>query len=484
MVKVEKSWTLSVPAFYAGKSILITGASGFMGKVLIEKLLRSCPDIREIFLLMRPKKGTSIDGRLRTLLTLPLFDKLREERPSSFEKLIPVNGDVIEEGLGLAPTERRVLAERVSIIFHVAASVRFDDTLKDAVIVNARATRDVCILATNMKQLLAFVHVSSTYSQADKPEVKEIVYPAEVDWKQTIKIAENVDDHTLRILTPKFLGTSPNTYTFSKRLAEQVVTEYSEVLPVVIFRPSIVISSLAEPVPGWLDNFNGPVGMMVGGGKGILRVLYVDPTLSADFIPVDIAIKGMVCAAWKRGITTVTQDPKTHVYNCASCGIKSITTAEIVEMGLRMTEEIPLEGILWYPNTLTTNSKLLYYILTMILHFFPALILDGFLKMSGRREMLTKLQRKVFTANSALEYFLINQWKFRNEKMLNLLTDLPTEDLDTFGYDYWNFDIVEYFRGCLIGAKVYLLKEDMNKVEEAKAHFKRHEATTIGQEAQ
>lgn len=62
----------SIPAFYAGRSIFITGATGFMGKVLIEKLLRSCPDIQDIFLLMRPKKGISIDDRLRKMLATPV----------------------------------------------------------------------------------------------------------------------------------------------------------------------------------------------------------------------------------------------------------------------------------------------------------------------------------------------------------------------------------------------------------------------------
>lgn len=59
----------SIPGFYSGRSIFVTGATGFMGKVLLEKLLRSCPDVREIFLLMRPKKGISIDDRLRRMLT-------------------------------------------------------------------------------------------------------------------------------------------------------------------------------------------------------------------------------------------------------------------------------------------------------------------------------------------------------------------------------------------------------------------------------
>lgn len=85
---------------------------------------------------------------------LQLFDKLRSERPSSFEKLIPVSGDVAEEGLGMAAVERKFITERVSVVFHVAASVRFDDSLKDAVFNNIRATRDVCILAQGMKNFV------------------------------------------------------------------------------------------------------------------------------------------------------------------------------------------------------------------------------------------------------------------------------------------------------------------------------------------
>lgn len=55
-------------------------------------------------------------------------------------------------------------------------------------------------------------------------------------------------------------------------------------------------------MPGWIDNFNGPVGMMIGGGKGVLRILYGDKHLASDFIPVDVATKAMLTASWKRGL--------------------------------------------------------------------------------------------------------------------------------------------------------------------------------------
>lgn len=63
--------------YYAGKSVLITGATGFMGKVLVEKLLRSCPEVKALYLLVRPKAGQSMQQRVSEMLTCkvrPQFD--------------------------------------------------------------------------------------------------------------------------------------------------------------------------------------------------------------------------------------------------------------------------------------------------------------------------------------------------------------------------------------------------------------------------
>jgi alcohol-forming fatty acyl-CoA reductase len=58
--------------FYKGKSIFITGASGFMGKVLLEKLLYSCSDLKQIMILVRPKRGKSAAQRVADFSTLPV----------------------------------------------------------------------------------------------------------------------------------------------------------------------------------------------------------------------------------------------------------------------------------------------------------------------------------------------------------------------------------------------------------------------------
>lgn len=54
---------------FVGKTLFITGGSGFLGKVLVEKLLRKCPDIKRIYLLLRPKKGSSPKQRIDTIFS-------------------------------------------------------------------------------------------------------------------------------------------------------------------------------------------------------------------------------------------------------------------------------------------------------------------------------------------------------------------------------------------------------------------------------
>lgn len=182
-------------------------------------------------------------------------------------KIIPINGDVTVLDLGLSATDLKQM-ENVSIIFHAAASVRFDDPLNEAVIMNTRGTREVCIFAEKLKHLKVLVHVSTTYSNPRQHIVSETIYPPQANWRNAIKIAEQFPDE-LNILAEKFTDYEPNTYTFTKGLAEQVVNDYKDRLPIIVYRPSIVISTMDEPIAGWVDNFNGPVGMLLASGIGM-----------------------------------------------------------------------------------------------------------------------------------------------------------------------------------------------------------------------
>ena len=82
---------------------------------------------------------------------------MREEQPLNFKKVIPISGDTSKENLGISIIDREMLTERVTIIIHAAASVKFNDSLKYAILVNTRSTRDVCVLAQSMKNLIVSI---------------------------------------------------------------------------------------------------------------------------------------------------------------------------------------------------------------------------------------------------------------------------------------------------------------------------------------
>jgi alcohol-forming fatty acyl-CoA reductase len=93
---------------------------------------------------------------------------------------------------------------KCSIIFHSAASVRFDDPLKKAILLNTRGTREICELAKNMPNLKSFVHVSTAYIKPKNLHVKEISYQPEGDWRTYIKYAESkISDDIIDQLTLK-----------------------------------------------------------------------------------------------------------------------------------------------------------------------------------------------------------------------------------------------------------------------------------------
>jgi fatty acyl-CoA reductase len=57
-----------------------------------------------------------------------------------------------------------------------------------------------------------------------------------------------------------------------------------------------------DPFPGWIDNFNGPIGLMVGSGKGVVRTLFGVSNATIDYVPVDICIQFMLLAAWCKAV--------------------------------------------------------------------------------------------------------------------------------------------------------------------------------------
>ncbi|XP_018562772.1 putative fatty acyl-CoA reductase CG5065 [Anoplophora glabripennis] len=469
--------TLStIPEYFTGKSVFVTGGTGFIGKVLIEKILRSCPDVSNVYVLVRPKKGKSVEERIKEITELPLFDRLKDAFPENLKKIVPIVGDVTELDLGISPEDRSTLINEVSFVYHIAASVRFDDSLRDAVIMNARGTREVVLLAKQMRRLEVLVHFSTTYCHTDKRVVEEKIYPPTVDWRTAIELAEKADPHVLDVFTAKYTEPFPNTYTFTKGLAEHVVNDLCDgVVPAVIIRPSIVISTMLDPVPGWIDNFNGPVGILVASGKGIMRSVYANPQITSDYVPCDILVKGTILATWKRGLESPDEKYKLKVYNGSTNKIRPVTIGEIVFMGKKLCWETPLNDVVWYPNGSITNCWYYNYLRVLFYQLLPALFLDCLLVLLKKKPMLIKIHRKIFIANNAVQYFLRDEWTFDNKQTVALEGSLLPEDVEAFSYqtDHPLSEPYAFFTMGLMGARRYLLKEPDETLAQAKVHSRR-----------
>ena len=105
-----------------------------------------------------------------------MFDRIRWEFPGALSKVFPVKGDMNLPELGLSPEDKAMLIHRVNIVFHSAATVRFDEPLKVAVNLNTKGTDRMIELCKSMSNLVSVVHVSTAYSNADQYEIKEEVY--------------------------------------------------------------------------------------------------------------------------------------------------------------------------------------------------------------------------------------------------------------------------------------------------------------------
>jgi alcohol-forming fatty acyl-CoA reductase len=87
-------------------------------------------------------------------------------------------------------------------------------------------------------------------------------------------------------------------------------------LPVSIVRPSIVLSSINEPLSGWVDNWNGPTGIVSAVGKGIFHTIMCNAQSVADFIPVDLVSTAPIRTAIKRFHNYLSKGYKSDGYGC------------------------------------------------------------------------------------------------------------------------------------------------------------------------
>ncbi|XP_028441567.1 fatty acyl-CoA reductase 1 isoform X2 [Perca flavescens] len=462
---------VNIPEYYAGKTVLITGATGFMGKVLLEKLLRSCPGVKSVYVMVRSKAGHSPQARIADVINCKLFERLQDEQPGFAEKIIAVNSDLTQPELDLSKEDQSILADNINIVFHCAATIRFNEPLKDAMQLNVLATQKMLALAHRMKHLEVFLHVSTAYANCDRELIEEIVYPPPVDYRRLIDSLDWMDEELVTALTPKLIGKRPNTYTYTKALAEYMVQQEAGDLNVAIVRPSIVGASWKEPFPGWIDNYNGPSGIFIAAGKGILRTMRASNDAVADLVPVDVVINATLAAAWYSGSQALNRSKNILVYNCTTGGINPFHWGEVEYHVISTFKRNPLEQAFRRPNVNLTSNHLINQYWIAVSHKAPAFLYDLYLRLIGREPRMMKTITRLHKAMMVLEYFTSHSWVWNNDNVGMLIAQMSPEDKKVFNFDVRQLHWAEYMESYCMGTKKYVLNEELSGLPAARKHL-------------
>ena len=380
-----------------GKTVFITGGTGFVGTALIERILRTLPDTKIVLLIRAGRRSTSLARFNREILKNNCFDLLRDSLGDvAFEEMVSrrvvtVSGDVSQDDLGLSESDLRLLGS-CDIAIHSAATVSFDAPLDGAVEVNllgpsrvARAFQDASTGSNSKKH---FISVSTAYvagsRRGDTPEVSLVnnsLYP-EVDWQKEVKTARQLrDDIELKSRHRKLLeefhqrarreigsagvalladrteklrkdwvkqqmielgrarATSlgwPDAYAYSKALGEIALTTSKLSIGITIVRPSIIESAMIQPYPGWIRGFRMAEPIIISFAKGLLKEFPGVPEGIIDVIPVDLVVSAILAAASKGPSKEIEH------YHVASGSVNPLRYESLVNMVRSYFQEHPL----------------------------------------------------------------------------------------------------------------------------------------------
>ncbi|CAN7056994.1 unnamed protein product [Brassica rapa subsp. trilocularis] len=339
VVMPETSDGIGIVRFLRGKSYFVTGATGFLGKVLIEKLLRASPEIGKIFILLKSKDEDSANKRLYDeIISSDLFKLLKHMHGSSYEafmknKLIPVIGDIGEENLGIDSETADKISDEIDVIINSAGRTTFDDRYDAALSVNALGPDRLLSFAKECKKLKLFLHVSTAFVTG-KREGTVLETPLCIGKNITSELKIENEVKLASEAARKFHGSEKSkklkelgyeraqsygwekAYTFTKAMGESIIYSKRGDMPVVIIRPSCIESSYKEPFPGWLQGISRMTApLILGNGKDQIPDLLGDYQSSCDVIPVDMVANAIISVMAKHSCGNV---PEVKVYNITS----------------------------------------------------------------------------------------------------------------------------------------------------------------------
>jgi alcohol-forming fatty acyl-CoA reductase len=486
----------------SGRTIAITGATGFLGTVIVERLLRSGGGCR-VVCIVRPSRRFSAWERVRReIVRNDCFDRLRAELGDEFdtyidEHLSAIAGDVSQEGLGLDEDGIKELAKCDTVI-HSAAAVSFDSPLDVAVEINLLGPTRVADAIHQSGANAHLIAVSTAYvagnrrGDAFEELITETWYSPDVDWRAEVTsgrrvLADAQNSSRQAEQLRKFWKTArrelgpagtpliaerseklredwvkqrlveqgkaraqslgwPDVYAYTKALGERALLETRGDTAVSFVRPSIIESALEEPTPGWIRGFRMAEPIIIGVGKGLLKGFPGLPEGVLDVIPVDKVVAA-ICT-----IAAAGPNEQPGVYQIASGSRQPLKYRTLVDLTTEWYREHPLydadgQPIIverWdYPRRGKVQRQLNEAIraLTVAEHALQVLPLRG-----KPGDWAAKLEESRISAERARGYVDIysayteSEARFRIDRTLALYESLDDEDKKQFNFDPIDID--------------------------------------------
>lgn len=399
----------SVPRAGVPAVVLLTGATGFVGKVVLAELLRQrgITELARVYVLIRPKKGKSPAQRFaEDVAPTRLFDALPADWAA---RVTPVAGELAEAAGGLSADDLALLQRELTHIVHCAASVDFDLPIAEAADANILSALHVLDIARGCARLERMVSVSTAYVtpfKAGQGPIPAALVPLPFDPAKAYADmrAGKADQDALMNASGH-----PNTYTLTKCVAEHLLVANRGDVPLTIVRPSIVSATLRHPFPGWIDSAAAFAGFVALIGAGQMKVLVADEKSELDVIPCDAVAEVVLHEAFRADA------PTDHVpfLHAAAGGGRNLTIRQCIDGIVGHYTRHPadrLPGVVW-DGPLSKRFKAEEF----RHHTIPFALAKAALKLSGQAKQARFVDRiggKLRYVNRSFRYFTHNTFDF------------------------------------------------------------------------
>lgn len=426
------------------KHVLLTGATGFVGKVVLEELTRRRAElgIDSIYVLVRPRKDRDARHRFeKSIADSECFAR----RTDDWQRVcIPVACELTQADCGIGADDLAAITANVTHVIHCAASVDFDLPIADAASSNITAALEVLSLAQRCKRLVNMVSVSTAYVSLRREGpidevLQELPRPAADIYREILE--GNADERALLRETGH-----PNTYTVTKCMAEHLLVERRGRVPLTIVRPSIVAACRKLPFPGWIDSLAGLAGFVALCGTGHLRTLAGVPDARPDFVPCDYVSNRIVEAAFPA------KPPKTHIRYAVAGQRNAQTIREHCDQIVGWFRRHPVDRTPRLDHV-SPRRSLRFLLEEARMHVVPTRAARAWFALTGQKaaeRAAVAVAERLGFLNSAFVYFSSNTFDFRSKKV-------P-------GSPELRFDAKDYCELTCAGVNRHLLKRDESAV--------------------